>query len=380
MTLTLDTEHFKSALSNVGRAVASKPILPVLSTVLFQKQGSELKLTATNLEIFISESLTVNSDDPDFKIAVPAEKLSSFVSKLKTDEISMTFDNEKAVFKSKGVKTSVATMSADDFPNKPNQFDYETYFENIDDFLLAIKSAPFFNESSTAGILSSVNIKNTGDKLTGEKLTFVATEGYRLSRYQLETDKQMQEVNIPGFAVKQLVAALNNQAGSDLTIRQSNGYIEFKSDKVEVSTRVIAGNYPPVDRIIRTSSTGNISFDLKTLIDAIELGLPFADPQTHAVKLTVSPAFIFVSFRSQNGDYQHEETGYDRLGEFDESLLGMEITFNSVYFLSVLKRAATFGKTGIMRFIDKTSTEGKPVMIESLENDSYISMLQAIKI
>lgn len=207
MTLTLDTERFKSALSNVGRAVASKPILPVLSTVLFQKQGSELKLTATNLEIFISESLTVNSDDPDFKIAVPADKLSSFVSKLKTDEINLTFDKEKAVFKSKGVKINVATMSADDFPNKPTQFESETYFENIDEFLLAIKSVPFFNENSTSGILSSVNIKNDG-----EFLSFVATEGYRLSRYRLETDKKMQDVNIPGFAVKQLISALNNHA------------------------------------------------------------------------------------------------------------------------------------------------------------------------
>lgn len=374
MQLSLKTDRFKASLSNVIRAKAQKPVLPVLNCVLFSKEGSSLTLTATNLEIFVSDCMQVEDDGEDFKVAVSADKIASFVSKLKSDDLTISFTDEKAIFKSKGVKVEAPTMSANDFPNQPNRFnDDAIYFEDINVFLDGLRSVPFYATDATRGILNAVNIKKV-DK----NIVFAATDGYRLGKFTAEVqhDKQFKEINIPGFAVKQVLGSFSDKESNDLNVYQSDNYILLESGTTSVCTRLLGGGFPSYEKILRPKSDGNISFKVKELIEAIELGSAFADSQTNKMSLTLKPAFLLVGFTSGNGEYTNEDVGFDRMGEFNESYYGKRFEFNTTYLIQILKKCATHGDTAIMSFIQ---TDYTPVIFSVLENPNFQAMLMPMR-
>ncbi|MBR4957203.1 MAG: DNA polymerase III subunit beta, partial [Lentisphaeria bacterium] len=57
MKFTVEREKFLKALQRVNNIVSTRSMLPILSNVLISAEGSQLKLTATDLEIRIDTAV-----------------------------------------------------------------------------------------------------------------------------------------------------------------------------------------------------------------------------------------------------------------------------------------------------------------------------------
>lgn len=81
-------ENLAKGLSIVGRAVATKSTLPVLSNILMATDEGRLKLAATNLELAVVTWIGAKVHD-EGAVTVPARLLSEFVTSLPNDRIDM---------------------------------------------------------------------------------------------------------------------------------------------------------------------------------------------------------------------------------------------------------------------------------------------------
>src|SRR5512145_3509899 len=84
-------ENLAKGLSIVGRAVAGRSTLPVLSNVLLATDNGQLKLSATNLEIGINCWVGAKVAE-EGAITIPARLLGEFVNSLPPERIDLKLD------------------------------------------------------------------------------------------------------------------------------------------------------------------------------------------------------------------------------------------------------------------------------------------------
>ena len=70
MKFSVSSNELNKALSAVVGAVPNKATLPILETILFETEEGNLKLTATDLEISIIETLPVEVEESG-SVAIP---------------------------------------------------------------------------------------------------------------------------------------------------------------------------------------------------------------------------------------------------------------------------------------------------------------------
>ena len=81
-------ENLSAALSEVGRAVASRTPLPITSNVLISTDNGRLRLSATNLELTITNWIGARVEEEGV-VTVPARLLTEFVGSLPSEEVTL---------------------------------------------------------------------------------------------------------------------------------------------------------------------------------------------------------------------------------------------------------------------------------------------------
>ena len=119
MKFTCLQKDFLKATTIAQKAIGSTGVLPVLENILISAEGQNIEISATNLEISITTSFSANIQN-EGKITIPAKTLLSWVSLVSGDEIEiLKGEGEETILKTKGSKTSIKGVSADEFPSLP---------------------------------------------------------------------------------------------------------------------------------------------------------------------------------------------------------------------------------------------------------------------
>ncbi len=119
MKIIILKEKLVKGLNIVGRIVGKNLTLPILNNVLFSAEENSLKLSATDLELGISYWGLAKVEEKG-KITIPAKTISSFVSFL--DEEKLTIETkEKVLFlRGENYKTQIKGLEAKDYPIIPD--------------------------------------------------------------------------------------------------------------------------------------------------------------------------------------------------------------------------------------------------------------------
>ena len=118
MLFTIDKESLLNRIRTVEKITVQRGIQPVLSNILFETEGNNLKLSATDLDISITTKTTASVQE-EGKITLPAKKIFEIVSKLpdKPIEFALNTDNNIVTIKCGNSKFDVIGISAEEFPN-----------------------------------------------------------------------------------------------------------------------------------------------------------------------------------------------------------------------------------------------------------------------
>jgi DNA polymerase-3 subunit beta len=123
MRLTIERSSLLKALNHVQSVVERRNTIPILSNVLLSAQGDSLKLTATDLDIEISEAAHAEVERGG-QTTAPANYLYDFVRKLPDGsavKLDASTGDDPRLFLSAGKsRLHLPILPAGDFPSMPS--------------------------------------------------------------------------------------------------------------------------------------------------------------------------------------------------------------------------------------------------------------------
>lgn len=334
MQLSLLQENLNQALGHVSRFVATKSQLPILSNILFSTQNGRLLLSATNLEMGINYYLGAKIEQ-EGSITIPAKEITEFVSYLPAGKIDLELNSQNLILlKSTKTYSSFTTSPSVDFPKLP-QIDPSQALDIETKLLVNTINQISFAAASddSRPILTAILWQ-----ITSDGFTMVATDGFRLSlkkvNYPNDTSRPTATYLIPARSLNEVVKLSKNTKSIKAGPSTDGHQFLFTQDDVELSTRIIEGEFPAYDRIIPTVSPTVVTLDKEECLQAIKISSVFARESANVIKWKIgSDKIEFTSNAPQVGQ-NHVEVEAKVTGQ------PLEIAFNYRFvndFLSVVK-------------------------------------------
>lgn len=332
-------ENLAKGLSIVGRAVASRSTLPVLSNVLLATDGDKLKLSATNLEIGINCWVGAKVVQ-EGAITIPARLLSEFVNSLPPERIDIKLDQDTQTLNLKcaRIESNIKGIDAQEFPIVPTatngdatlKLDPTSLRTMIDQVVFA--AATDESRPILTGVLVQFNEDN---------LTMAAADGFRLS-VKAATLKQnfsdMSEVIIPARALMELARVSGDQEQPvEVIITPARKQILFHLQDIDLVSQLIEGKFPDYNQIIPKGYTTRTVLETNNFLKAVRVSHLFARDSANIVKLEINPS----GDELMNGRVTLVATSAelgDNVADIDASIEGnqIEIAFNAKYLIDVL--------------------------------------------
>ena len=356
------------ALQFVIRAVAVKPMTPVLAGIYLKAEGSMLELQANNFSTGIITRIPVNTEVSG-KTVVSGKRFQEFVRNMPDDTITLSDDNNgnTLIIESGGASVELLTMAAIDFPKvktpeTDNSFKMST--TTLRDLIRKTVFAVGKDESRPIFTGCCFEIK-------GNKISLVATNTHRLALAAEKLSDTYDECSfvVPAETLRGLMLRIDpKDVDNYVTINYSTRYLTFTFDNVFVNSRLIEGQFPPYDRVIPSESTTQVRVDSAEFRHAVEfVALMSKETEYNTVKFVFSDGGIEISSNSPEvgGAVKNIEAQI----EGDD----LEISFNANYIVDVLK---VFDAKEInIALNDKFS----PAKFTEPENENYIYIATPVR-
>lgn len=285
MKLSITQENLAKALSVVGRVVSSRASLPVLSNVLVSTDGGRLKLSATNLEIGVNYWIG-GSIETEGSITVPAKLFAEFITALPPENIELSTSDQILKVKSPHNESQINGISAEEFPLIP---------QIKGDPILSIPAEELretLQQVTVAASLDEARPVLAGVYLGIEKneMVTVATDSYRLAEKQTKLKDRKgdakTEVIVPARAMQELGRVLGEIEGK-VDVFVGEGQIMFDSGELQLTSRLIEGQFPNYKQIIPTADTTTMEIDKGEFVRVVKVAGLFARESAGSVRLEI---------------------------------------------------------------------------------------------
>lgn len=362
MKLQVTQENLNKALGNVARVANSRSTLPILSNLLLKTVNNRLSISATNLDIAITQYIGAKVTE-EGTTTVPARLTQEFVSSLPSGTIDLVLDDNKLNVSTDQYQSVINGTPADDFPvmstiEKGTKWKLPS--NQLKKALQQVVLAASSDESRP--LLTGVYFHTDGGKL------FVAaTDSYRLAEKELGANDQSISLLVPANAMQDLLRIIGDNT-EDIEVTHDDQQVLFKIGDVELVTRLIEGNYPDYQKLIPESFTTTAELKRSEMANITKVSSLFARESAGSITVKVEEAASTVSIHSIAS----------QLGENTASATaavtgGGEITLNSRYLLEAL--GALSGDTIEFCFNGKLEA----VVIRDKEANDYTHIIMPLK-
>jgi DNA polymerase-3 subunit beta len=332
-------ENLQRALNRVGRAVASRTALPVLSNVLLSTDNGRLRVAATNLDIGVTTWVDADIEE-EGRITVDARLLGELVNTLPQGALSLASDDVRVslTVQSGRDKASINGIDAEDFPVIPSVSD-EGFGIDVDAHLL--REMISLVEFSAATDESRPVLAGVLTRFDGDMLTLAAADGFRMavSEHRLEQPvAEKQELIVPARSYRELARIIGDHDGSiRLAVTPNRSQVLARVDDTEWVSRLIDGTFPDVKQIVPKEFATRVDIGRETLQNAVRRAGYFARDNNDVVFLTVQPGEDDLSPGNVEVSANAAERGNSQ-SFVDASVTGNEIrvAFNGKYLTDVL--------------------------------------------
>jgi DNA polymerase-3 subunit beta len=369
MKVSCSQEDLSKGLAVVGRAVATRAVLPITNNVLIATEGSRLRLAATNLEIAISCWIPATIEK-EGTVTIPARLVTDFVNSLPSgQQIAMALSprSRSVELRCARHEAHISGLDPADFPAIPKITDGMNVKVKPGDLRLAINQVVFAAASEESRpVLTGVHAE-----FEGEQLTLAAADGFRLAVRKVALAKVVDTkmaIIIPSRSLTELNRLISEQEEPlELTVNSQKSQVLFRLRNVEMVSQLIQGTFPNYSQLIPKSYSTRAVIKLAEFLRATKSASIFARDGSGIVRLQIMPrdgkGKIAISARA-------EEIG-DNLGEVDATVEGEEakIAFNSKYLMDVL------GVIAKEEVALETTTSSSPGVIRPVGDESYIHVV-----
>jgi DNA polymerase-3 subunit beta len=371
MKCTVSPAALGAALNLVSRAVSPRSTLPVLSNVLLETTEGGLKVTATNLDLTISAVVAATVHE-DGRTTVPARLLNEYVTSLAEAPCTMELNKSTQDLKlACGIHhTNLHGIDAAEFPPLPAR-DSEGVVEVPSDKL---EGAITQTVMAASGDEASPVLTGVLVSLEGERLTLAATDRHRLAVKSLEVNVKGNPptggaVIIPSRHLTEVARAINPQRPTvEISFSEARNQVFFTVGEVEVSSRLIEGNYPNYAQVIPSESTTTVSLSTAALLREAKTASVLARDAANPVRLRVGDNTL--TLVAQTAEVGDDEAPLEASVKGDD----VQIAFNARYVLDALN---VVGADEV-----ELSFNGalQPGVIRPVGQDDYLCIIMPVRV
>ena len=343
---------------HVAGVIGNNTVLPILSDFLFEIEGGNLSIVATDLETVIRETLPVESKE-NGKICIPAKILVDTLKNIPDQPLTFDIDSNFGIeITSDNGKYKVMGESADNFPKEPIADDTDTINIPAHAFITAINKTIFATSNDDLrpamnGVLFELSKAGT---------QFVATDAHRLVKYLRKdaTGKTTASFIVP----KKPLALIKNviQANTDpLELSFNSNHLFVKHGTTLISCRLIEARFPDYKVVIPTDNPYTLTVNRADFQSALRRVSIFSNKSTNLVVLNLSGSELQLT--AQDIDFSFE--GNERMNcQYDGE--DMSIAFNSRFLLDMVSaidgeeikiELSTPSKAGLLKPIEQGEDE-----------------------
>src|SRR5690606_38616918 len=237
MEIDVTQQNLAKALNTVARVAVGRT-LPILSNVLLKIENNQLSVSATNLDIAITQYIGAKIKNSG-SITIPARLAQDFISNLPAQTIHIKQEDHKLHITAGKYDSTINGVSAEEFPVMPEIKKGSSWKIEAAELKKALQQVVFAASSDEARpVLTGVFIHSTSGKL------FVAaTDSYRLAERQIANTKEDHKLLIPATAMQDLLRIINDET-QVIDITHDDQQVLFRVGNTQLVARLIEGNYP----------------------------------------------------------------------------------------------------------------------------------------
>ncbi len=362
MKVSVTQENLNKALSVVSRVASNKTSLPVLNNILLRTEKNRLLLAATNLEVAITEFIGAKVVS-DGALTIPARLLSEFIANLPKGNIDLKVDGSKLHITSDKYNSTINGMLAEEFPSLPEINAAEE-----------IKLPADMVKNAISQTILTASHDDTRPVLTGVLchsfegyLYFAATDGYRLAERRLVKTTQEIRALIPASTLADVARVIPDDC-DEITLLVDDSQVRFRMDDVEVTSRLIDGNFPDYRQLIPKETEIHADISRGDFTRITKVASLFARESGGSVTIATDSENQQVSIHSVASQLGENTSEASAVVDNDGS-----VTLNSRYLIEALGCFDTekiqFGFSGKLA----------PCVISSDKNDEYQHIIMPLR-
>ncbi|MBN2348213.1 MAG: DNA polymerase III subunit beta [Bacteroidales bacterium] len=319
-------------LQSVSRVISSKNTLPILDNFLFDLDGGNLEITASDLESTLKTSMELANTSEKGSIAIPARLLTDTLKEFPDQPLTFDInpDTLGIVISSENGQFTIVGQNGSDFPQVPSiKEDQKTSFQVSTDLLAdGINNTLFATaDDELRPVMNGIFIE-----LSPDDLTFVASDAHKLVRYK-RTDVNL-DANASFILPKKPAGLLKNilsKEQSDVVIEFDDKNAFFKLPHYHLVCRLVEGNYPSYNAVIPTDNPNKLIIDRLNLYNSLKRVSVFSNQASNLIKMQLNGNQLTVSAQ----DIDFSISAYERLNcQYDGDEL--EIGFKSLFLIEIL--------------------------------------------
>ena len=241
LRITASKDELVQALGVVARAVSTRTSVQILSGILLEAQGSELRLAATDMELSLRATVPAQIEG-DGAIVLPGKTLADIARLLPSDDVAIEHKpSESVVHITSGTASYTLHMyNPEDFPRLPELDAVETFSVDRELLLETIhRVARAASRDESRPVLTGILVS-----FVGGKVVMAATDSYRLAVKETEVGGNAPEIEaiVPSRALQELARIASS--GDTVEVGVHENQVLFSTDGAWLTTRRIDGQFP----------------------------------------------------------------------------------------------------------------------------------------
>jgi len=328
MKLSLNSKNLLEKLLILNGIINSSNTLPILDCFLFNIDGNQLKITASDLETTISSTIEITSTDKG-AIAVPSRMLIDILKTFPEQPLEFSIlENSTINITSTSGTYAIAYSLAKDYPTAVLVEDAQTVNINSKALAKAISKTVFAaGTDDLRPVMMGVLFQ-----LSPSGLNFVATDAHKLVKYSRMDITSTEDIDfiVPKKPLNVLKGILSTlEVDVTISFNQTNAIFTF-SDYVLIS-RLVDGKYPKYEGVIPKENPNKATINRTLLLNSVKCVSIFSNKTTRQVILDFSGNEIHLT--AEDIDFSNKANERLTCSYTGEDT---KIGFNAKYLLDII--------------------------------------------
>ena len=330
MSFVIPTQEFSYLINQVQNVIPPKATVPFLSNFLLEVSEGLLKLTATDLMVSICCETDVKMLR-EGALALPAKRLSQLVRELTAPTLQVNLlDNYMTEIQAGTSKFKIYGMAGNEFPKLPDISEATSFTISQ----AALKSLFYRVGFAIARDPNRYVLTGVLLRISNGQMSLLGTDGKRLARMYAPIDLNPSFTGsyiIPLKAVDEFLSHLSEEG--QVTMYLMPDKIAIKTEGLKIVTKLLAGEYPDVSRVIPESSEYVVTLHREELMTLLRQVALFTADNNHSVKFSFKEGELSLSANTSEVGEGKVNMPVNYRGE------KLDIAFNPGYFLDILRHS-----------------------------------------